>query len=224
MNKHIHVFGAAILAAAMAFCACSNSSDDTTAALLAAIAAGGSNGDSSTVTNSTGATTTTASTELTVTYGSNATCSALSSTTFTSTVYLDLTNSKYSSDNSTWNDISTSSGSPTTIATNVTAYNNSGYIKIDSSSITDPLKFVLTGTLSSGELFFKNGENGVVAIYMNNASITSGNYPCIEFKNTVTFYLHLTGTNSLTDGRTYGTNYSSTGSKKKRNRTRRGRP
>ncbi len=203
MNKSLrHLFaGFALLAPFL--CACSNASDSSfyTTGLYSQGGGGAFPG------GGTGAAAPTASTTLNVEYGDNVADTALAAVAWSQTVYLDLTNSKYSLDNSTWNAISTDSANPSDVTTaNVKIYNNSGYIKIDSSA-TDKIKFILSGSLN-GELFFANQKDGVIGIFMSGASITSGNYPCVEFEKKGTVYLVLGGTNSLTDGRKYGTAYS----------------
>ncbi|MBR3542729.1 MAG: carbohydrate-binding domain-containing protein [Treponema sp.] len=204
MNKSLrHLFaGLALLAPFL--CACSNASDSSfyTTGLYSQGGGGAFPG------GGTGGAAPTASTALNVEYGDNVADTALAAVSWSDTIYLDLTNSKYLSDGSSWSAISTDSANPSAVAENVSIYNNSGYIKIDTSGTTDPLKFVLSGTLSSGELVFANKKNSVIGVCMNGASITSGNYPCVEFENKGTVYLVLGGTNSLTDGRKYGTAYS----------------
>ena len=199
MNKRYSFLGAVLAALAILLCTCDTASD--TSSYWYGIQTGGTQDGNS-------AAAPTASTALNVEYGDNASDDALAAVSWSDTIYLDLTNSKYSSDGSSWSAISTDSANPSAAATNVSIYNNSGYIKIDSSATADPLKFVLTGTLSSGELFFANKKDGVIGIFMSGASITSGNYPCVEFDKKGTVYLVLGGTNSLTDGRKYGTAYS----------------
>lgn len=196
MNKSLrHLFtGLALLA--FFLCACSNASDSSvyTAGLYLQGGGGAASSDFSKM-------------ELSVTYGENAIDDALAAVSWSDTIYLDLTNSKYSSDGSSWSAISTNSANPSAAATNVSIYNNSGYIKIDSSATADPIKFILSGSLN-GELFFANKKGGVIGIFMNGASIASSNYPCVEFDKKGTVYLNLSGSNSLTDGRKYGTAYS----------------
>ena len=204
MNKSYSIFGAALAVLALSLCSCDSASD--TSSYWYGIQTGGTQDGNS-------AAAPTASTTLNVEYGDNVADPSLPAI-WSQTVYLDLTNSKYSLDNSTWNVISTDSENPSAVTTNVTIYNDSGYIKIDTSGADDPLKFVLTGTLSSGELFFANKKNSVIGVCMNGASITSGNFPCVEFDKNGTVYLVLSGTNSLTDGRKYGTDYSAASSKK----------
>lgn len=206
MNKRYSFFGAALAALAILLCACSNASDSSvyTTGLYSqggggAFPGGGSGGTASSDFSKT---------ELSVTYGDNASDDALAAVSWSDTIYLDLTNSKYSSDGSSWSAISTDSANPSAAATNVSIYNNSGYIKIDSSATANPIKFILSGSLN-GELFFANKKGGVIGIFMNGASIASSNYPCVEFDKKGTVYLVLGGTNSLTDGRKYGTAYSS---------------
>ena len=205
MNKSLrHLFsGMALLA--FFLCACSNASDSSvyTTGLYSqggggAFPSGGTGGAASSDFSKM---------ELSVTYGANASDDALAAVSWSDTVYLDLTNSKYSSDGSNWSAISTDSANPSDVTANVKIYNNSGYIKINSSATANPIKFILSGSLN-GELFFANKKDGVIGIFMNGASIASSNYPCVEFDKKGTVYLNLSGSNSLTDGRKYGTAYS----------------
>lgn len=198
MNKRYSFFGAALAALAILLCACDTASD--TSSYWYGIQTGGTQDGNS-------AAAPTASTALNVEYGDNVADTALAAVSWSDTIYLDLTNSKYSSDGSSWSAISTDSANPSAAATNVSIYNNSGYIKIDSSATDNPIKFILSGSLN-GELFFANKKDGVIGIFMSGASITSSNYPCVEFDKKGTVYLVLGGTNSLTDGRKYGTAYS----------------
>ena len=184
-------------------CACSNASDSSVYTTGLYSQGGGGPFPS----GGTGGAAPTASTALNVEYGDNVADTALAAVAWSQTVYLDLTNSKYSSDGSNWSAISTDSANPSAAATNVSIYNNSGYIKIDSSATANPIKFILSGSLN-GELFFANKKGGVIGIFMNGASIASSNYPCVEFDKKGTVYLNLSGSNSLTDGRKYGTAYS----------------
>lgn len=202
MNKSLrHLFsGMALLAPFL--CACSNASDSSVYTTGLYSQGGGGAFPS----GGTGVAAPTASTALNVEYGDNVADTALAAVSWSDTIYLDLTNSKYSSDGSSWSAISTNSANPSATATNVSIYNNSGYIKIDSSA-TDKIKFILSGSLN-GELSFANKKGGVIGIFMSGASIASSNYPCVEFDNKGTVYLVLSGTNSLTDGRKYGTAYS----------------
>ena len=137
MNKSLrHLFaGLALLAPFL--CACSNASDSSvyTTGLYSqggggAFPGGGTGGAASSDFSKM---------DLSVTYGVNASDDALAAVSWSDTIYLDLTNSKYSSDGSSWSAISTDSANPPFATTNVKIYNNSGYIKIDSSATTDPI-------------------------------------------------------------------------------------
>lgn len=202
MNKSLRCLFVGLALLAPFFCACSNASDSSvyTTGLYPQGGAGafpgeGTGGSKLALTKDT---------ELAVTYGDNASDDALAAVSWSDIIYLDLTNSKYSSDGSSWSAISTDSANPSVVATNVSIYNNSGYIKIDTSATANPIKFILSGSLN-GELFFANKKGGVIGIFMNGASIASSNYPCVEFDKKGTIYLNLSGSNSLTDGRKYGT-------------------
>lgn len=204
MNKSLrHLFsGMALLA--FFLCACSNASDSSfyTTGLYSQGGGGPFPGEGT----GGAASSDFSKMELSVTYGANASDDALAAVSWSDTIYLDLTNSKYSSDGSSWSAISTDSANPSNVATKVSIYNNSGYIKIDSSATDNPIKFILSGSLN-GELFFANKKGGVIGIFMSGASIASSNYPCVEFDKKGTVYLNLSGSNSLTDGRKYGKAY-----------------
>ena len=197
MNKRGLILVGAVFLSAMIFSACSNSSDSSTYAYW----------NTQTYKDSGDVSAPTSSTELNVTYGENAVDTEFSTVAWTSEIYLNLSEKKYSTDNSTWMAISTDSANPSAVTDKVKIYNNSGYVKIDTSATADPIKFNLSGTLA-GELFFANKKNGVIALCLSNAEITSGNYPCVEFDKKGKVYLYIRGTNSLTDGRKYGTAYS----------------
>ncbi|MBQ9627477.1 MAG: hypothetical protein IJR40_09930, partial [Treponema sp.] len=118
MNKRYSFFGAALAALAILLCACDTASD--TSSYWYGIQTGGTQDGNP-------AAAPTASTALNVEYGDNVADTALAAVAWSQTVYLDLTNSKYSLDNSTWNAISTDSANPSAVTSNVTIYNNSGY-------------------------------------------------------------------------------------------------
>ncbi len=205
MNKSLRHLFAGLALLAFFLCACSNASDSSvyTTGLYSQGGGGPFPGEGT----GGAASSDFSKMELSVTYGANASDDALAAVSWSDSIYLDLTNSKYSSDGSNWSAISTDSANPSAAATNVSIYNNSGYIKIDSSATANPIKFILSGSLN-GELFFANKKGGVIGIFMNGASIASSNYPCVEFDKKGTVYLNLSGSNSLTDGRKYGTAYS----------------
>ena len=204
MNRRGLILVGAAFLAAMVFAACSNSSDGSAYEMWLLTQGGGPNGLTP---GGTSSSSDFSKMTLDVAYGENAVDTEFSAVVWTSGIYLNLSEKKYSIDNSTWSDISTSEATSEVVTDKVKIYNNSGYIEITTET-TDPIKFYLSGTLE-GELFFANTKNGVIALCLDGVEITSGNYPCVEFKEKGTIYLNLKGTNSFTDGRKYGTAYSS---------------
>ncbi len=131
--------------------------------------------------------------------------------TFAGTLYIDLGTMQVSADNSTWTEL-TDGGETTTLtidSAGITASLSDGVLALDSSSYKSNLKFDITGTAEKGALCISSYKKGTIALYLHDAVISSsGNYPCIEVDAKSTVYLELEGTNSLTDGRSYGTGYS----------------
>ncbi len=126
-------------------------------------------------------------------------------------MYVDLSKLQVSADNSTWSSL-TDGGESATVtldSSEITAKISDGVLYIDSSSYKSNLKFDITGTAEKGALNISSYKKGTVALYLHDAVISSsGNYPCINVDAKSTVYLVLEGTNSLTDGRKYGTGYS----------------
>ncbi|WP_081481331.1 carbohydrate-binding domain-containing protein [Treponema sp. JC4] len=132
--------------------------------------------------------------------------------TFANTLYLNLSDLTVSSDGSDYSEI-TSDG---TVTGNITtSISETGLITLtDSSSTGNDLKVILSGSASGKSLFISANKNNSVAIYLNSVSLTSGSYPCIQMDKKNPVYLVAEGSNTFTDGRSYGTDYSSTSSKK----------
>lgn len=132
--------------------------------------------------------------------------------TFAGTLYVDLNTLQISADNSTWTSM-TDGGDKATVTldeTGISANISDGVLYIDSSSYKNNLKFDITGTAEKGALDISSYKKGTIALYIHDAKITSsGNYPCINVDAKSTVYLVAEGENSFTDGRTYGTGYSS---------------
>ena len=131
--------------------------------------------------------------------------------TFSATLYINLSTLQVSADNSTWTGL-TNDGDEETVTlsgTAITADISDNVLYIDSSDYKSNLKFDITGTAATGALNISSYKKGTIALYLHDAVISSsGNYPCINVDAKSTVYLQLEGTNSLTDGRTYGTGYS----------------
>ena len=132
---------------------------------------------------------------------------------FANQIYINLSDLTVSSDDSDYSAI-TSEGTETGSIT--TSISDSGLISVtDSSSKGNNLKLVINGTASGKSLFIATAnKNNSVGIYLNSVSLTGADYPCIEMDNKNPVYLVAEGTNSFTDSRSYGRDYSSTSSKK----------
>ncbi len=89
-----------------------------------------------------------------------------------------------------------------------TKSDGSTYYTIDSSKTDSAVKVTLTGTLAKGTVEIVPQKGSDLQIELDNANITSGNYPAINVSKASRTFLVLTGSSSLTDGRSYGTGYS----------------
>ena len=127
---------------------------------------------------------------------------------FANQIYINLSDLTVSSDDSDYSAI-TSEGTETGNIT--TSLSDTGLITIsDSSSKGNNLKLLLSGSASGKSLFVSaTNKSNSVEICLNSVTLTSGNYPCIEMDKKNPVYLVAEGTNSFTDGRSYGTNYDS---------------
>ncbi len=136
---------------------------------------------------------------------------AYESVTFDGTLYVNLSTLQVSADNSSWTSLTDGGNSETVTldSAEISVSVSDGVLYIDSSSYTSNLKFDITGTAEKGALNISSYKKGTIALYLHDAAITSsGNYPCINVDAKSTVYLVVDGTNSLTDGRKYGTGYS----------------
>lgn len=141
----------------------------------------------------------------------------VSELTFTNTVYIKLDDeAAFSADGTTYTAITaTTKKSPQTIIDGVIVYKADGVINLNTEDYTGTIKVSLSGTVNKGSFAMKTSAANI-GLVLNNINITSGNYPPVEIKGDIEkVYLVLEGTNSLTDGRKYGTNYSESGSDSK---------
>ncbi len=95
----------------------------------------------------------------------------------------------------------------------VTCDSSTGLITIDSSNMTDNINIMVSGNATAPTgLYIKPNKKSTVVITLNNATFTSGDYPCINVDGKSTVYLTSTAgsTNTLTDSRQYGTSYTTT--------------
>lgn len=146
----------------------------------------------------------------------------VSTIVFTDTVYINLgegadSSSSFSIDGNEYTAITAAKKKEAqTVIENVLIYKTSdGVVTLNTEEYTGTLKIILSGKIENGSFAMKTSA-GYTGLFLNNAEITSGNYPPIEIKGDVEkTYIVLSGSSTLTDGRKYGTNYSETGSDSK---------
>lgn len=133
---------------------------------------------------------------------------------FSKSLYINLSAAQVSSDNSTWSDISTKSTKffDKTVKVSfdesiVNEDESNGVIKINAKDISENLSVYLTGTLSEGGVKIQTAYEYEVALYLNDVSISSTNYPCLEITKGGAANIFLSGENIFVDGRKYGTGY-----------------
>ncbi|MCR5761664.1 MAG: carbohydrate-binding domain-containing protein [Sphaerochaetaceae bacterium] len=169
-------------------------------ALLFVLSAAGCNSDVSYVSTSSTSTSSSTYTSATTTRSIATDEESYSAQNWDLTVYVNLEDGTWSTDNSTY---STDDIEDMKIST------SDGVVTINCKSYEGDINFILSGTVEDGSLLIKKTGEKNVGLYLNGVSITSGNYPCIEVKgDVVNTFVYLNGTNTLTDGRTYGVGYS----------------
>ena len=139
----------------------------------------------------------------------------VSTIVFTDTVYINLgegadSSSSFSTDGNEYAAITAAKKKAAqTVIENVLIYKTSdGVVTLNTEEYTGILKVILSGKIEHGSFAMKTSA-GYTGLFLDNAEITSGNYPPIEIKGDVEkTYVVLSGSNSLTDGRKYGTGYS----------------
>ncbi len=129
-------------------------------------------------------------------------------------IYIDLTNAKVSSDNENWAEITTTSTDffDETVKVKYTQTDSgesTGVIRVDAADATENLAVYLSGTQTSGGVKIQTTTEYEVGVYLDNVSITSTNYPCLDMTKGGAASVFLTGTNTLNDGRNYSSDYSS---------------
>lgn len=128
------------------------------------------------------------------------------------TIYINLTDAKVSEDNVSWSQISTSAVSFFDKTVKVKLLDDdsgvsTGVIRVNAEDVTENLSISLTGTLSEGGLKIQTSTSYETGIYLNGVTINSTNYPCIDITKGGAATVFLSGTNTLVDGRSYGTGY-----------------
>ncbi|MBQ6056113.1 MAG: carbohydrate-binding domain-containing protein [Treponema sp.] len=132
----------------------------------------------------------------------------------TDTLYINLTSGTVSGDNSNWFDIPVGAANALTFTNGTLSINytkssgsSTGLVKIDAESFADDLTVNITGTAATGGVKIQTNSSYTTNVILNGASITSSNYPCLDITKGGDAVITLTGTNTLTDGRVYGTGY-----------------
>lgn len=123
-------------------------------------------------------------------------------------LYINLTNKTVSEDNEEYFELSDEN---TMLIGNTVkvSLNTNGVIKVDyTSERAYDTNVHLSGSLTGGVKIQTNGEEGVnTAVYLNNVTITSTDYPCLEITKGGAATVYLSGSNTFTDGRVYGYGY-----------------
>ena len=142
----------------------------------------------------------------------------VSAVSFIDTIYINLgdgtSSSSFSVDGTSYTEITAAKKKDAqTVIENVLVYKTSdGVVTVNTENYNGNLKVCLSGKISDGSFAMKTSD-AAVGLFLNNIEISSVKYPPIEIKGDITkTYLILEGTNKLTDGRKYGTNYSEIGS------------
>lgn len=132
---------------------------------------------------------------------------------FANAVYVKLgtTSSWATTENGTYAEITTTKA---TIGDNIKIQytkdddgNSTGLIEINAKKSTSPTAFYFTGTLSTGGVKIQTNAEDEISVILNGVTMTSSNYPCFDITKGSKAYVILNGTNTLTDGRSYGIGY-----------------
>ena len=130
---------------------------------------------------------------------------------YSNILYVDLEAGLISSDNASWTEITTSAVKPIDgIKVKFTENDDdssTGLIKINAESFSGSLAVYLSGTMTTGGVKIQSNGSDVVAVYLNDAQISSSNYPCLEVTKGSAAIVDISGTNTFVDGRSYGTGY-----------------
>ena len=130
---------------------------------------------------------------------------------YSNILYVDLEAGLISSDNASWTEITTSAVKPIDgIKVKFTENDDdssTGLIKINAESFSGSLAVYLSGKMTTGGVKIQSNGSDVVAVYLNDAQISSSNYPCVEVTKGSPAIVDISGTNVFVDGRSYGTGY-----------------
>ncbi len=86
---------------------------------------------------------------------------------------------------------------------------STGVIRVDAEDTTANIAVILSGTKTDGGVKIQIPKEYEAGIYLDNVSITSSNYPCVEVTKGGAATVFLKGENILIDGRKYGYGYGS---------------
>ena len=138
----------------------------------------------------------------------------------TSVLYLNITDGKVSADNSEWFDIGVGSSNAVSFTNDTLSVKytkdsgaSTGLIKVDATSYTyaTTLTVNISGTATTGGIKIQTNESDSSAfttnVVLNGVTLTSSSYPCLDITKGGAANITLTGTNTFTDGRSYGTGY-----------------
>ncbi len=148
--------------------------------------------------------------------GSSAVSSEASGSSFSASqfIYVNLTDGKVSEDNSTWSTITTTKTKllNETVKVDYTeddSGNSTNLIRINLTDTDQNTGVYLTGTMTTGGVKIQTSTDYEAGIYLNGATITSSSYPCIDITKggNASVFLVAGTTNTLTDGRSWGTGY-----------------
>ncbi|MBQ5999054.1 MAG: carbohydrate-binding domain-containing protein [Treponema sp.] len=195
--------------------ACSDDTGIDNALLLYGSSSSSTSGTATSSSNSSSSSSSSSSSTSSSSSSSTSSASATASgTSFTANnvIYINLTDAKISSDNVSYSQLSTSATSffDKTVKVKFIEDSNgvsTGVIQINAKSITENLAVHFTGILSEGGVKIQTSTDHETGIYLNGATINSTNYPCIDITKGGAATVFLSGTNTLVDGRKYGTGY-----------------
>lgn len=132
----------------------------------------------------------------------------------TDKLFINLSDGSLSVDNSSWQQIGTGSAeerafSDETIFVKYTKDSgiSTGLIKIDAADYDGNFTVYLTGKSETGGVKIQTNANYKTSVYLNDVTIKSSNYPCLDITKGGSAQVYIEGENIFTDGRLYGRGY-----------------
>nr|MCR5732906.1 carbohydrate-binding domain-containing protein [Sphaerochaetaceae bacterium] len=129
---------------------------------------------------------------------------SISYETFSTSVTLDLSTPSIDSEEITTSGVELSSG----ITAKLAKSSKPAYLTVDTSGYDGNVELNISGTLSNYGLKIDGNASYCVTLNLSDVTIESANTPCIKVSDITKSYIVFDGTNTLTDGRSYGTGYS----------------